>query len=173
MRNLKNRIFRISSILLLVVVITACQNNSQSSKNEKKQDLTNIEDANFIIGSWINTQPDGHISEVWGKIDDSTMYGITFFVKGVDTVSFEEILLVRREKNLLYIPKVSDQNENKPVVFTRIKSRPDRLVFENTEHDFPQKIVYMKISKDSIFAEISGKIDGKEKYVNFPMAREK
>jgi hypothetical protein len=45
------------------------------------------------------------------------------------------------------------------------------LVFENKEHDFPQKITYTKISNDSIVAEISGMKDGKQSKESYPMKK--
>jgi hypothetical protein len=45
------------------------------------------------------------------------------------------------------------------------------LVFENPKHGFPSKISYTQITKDSLFAEISGIQDKKAVKEAFPMSR--
>lgn len=46
-------------------------------------------------------------------------------------------------------------------------------MFENPKHDFPNKIIYKKITSDSIFAQIFGNENGVKKFENFPMKRVK
>jgi hypothetical protein len=53
------------------------------------------------------------------------------------------------------------------------KSNENEITFENPKHDFPNKIVYTKITNDSLVAVIYGKKDGKEMRENFPMKKTK
>jgi hypothetical protein len=92
-------------------------------------------------------------------------------LKGKDTVILETIQLISRAGQLQYIPSVNGQNHNKPVVFTATDISMDRLVFENQEHDFPQRISYMRLGDDSILAVISGIRNGKERKQEFPLKR--
>jgi hypothetical protein len=50
-------------------------------------------------------------------------------------------------------------------------STSNQLVFENSIHDFPQIITYTQITKDSLLAVISGKINGIMNSQDFPMKR--
>lgn len=159
-------------LVLIVGLLVSCNNSGEPDKESIEIISCDLSDAGFLLGNWKNEQEQGFISEKWVQLDDSTYYGLTFFVNNNDTVSYEEILLAKRNNELLYIPKVSNQNSGETVIFKRINSKPDRLVFENKEHDFPQKIIYFNISKDSIIAEISGKINGELKFVNFPMRKD-
>tara|TARA_Y100000815_G_scaffold271620_1_gene298650 strand:- start:17925 stop:18092 length:168 start_codon:yes stop_codon:yes gene_type:complete len=45
------------------------------------------------------------------------------------------------------------------------------IVFENPEHDYPQKIAYRKVNADSLVAEISGKPKGIMHSEKFPMKK--
>ena len=92
---------------------------------------------------------------------------------GNDTVSSESISLEERSKELFYIPTVKNQNEGKSIIFTLTSLATNQLIFENPTHDFPQKITYTQVTHDSLVAVISGVVNGKEVFQNFPMARTK
>jgi hypothetical protein len=45
------------------------------------------------------------------------------------------------------------------------------VVFENPQHDFPQKIQYQRVGADSLRASIAGPRNGQTRTVAFPYAR--
>jgi hypothetical protein len=45
------------------------------------------------------------------------------------------------------------------------------VVFENLEHDFPQRVGYRRAGADSVLAWIEGTVDGKTRRVDFPYRR--
>lgn len=59
----------------------------------------------------------------------------------------------------------------KIVAFKLVRNGPREAVFENPEHDFPQRIIYRLESDGALFARIEGVVSGKEKGRNFPMKR--
>jgi hypothetical protein len=62
---------------------------------------------------------------------------------------------------------IKGQNDDEPVSFILTDRNETQLVFENRKHNYPQKISYTQISKDSL-TEISGMQSGKlssEKYI--------
>ena len=82
-------------------------------------------------------------------------------------------MTLQEQNNLFYIPNVNNQNGGLPVRFATKTVSDMELVFENPQHDFPQIISYTKINADSLVAEISGTINGKERKQTFPMKRVK
>lgn len=94
-------------------------------------------------------------------------------LRGGDTLVRETISLEMRDGELYYIPTVKDQNSAQPVLFRRIASGPDSIVFENPAHDFPTMIKYVRVSADSLLAEISGMSGGQLRKREFPMSRVK
>ena len=90
-----------------------------------------------------------------------------------DTVFKENISLVSQQDELLYIPAVSGQNNNQPVVFRCVSNNAGAMVFENKEHDFPQRIIYLNKRPDSLYARIEGTEKGKFRKEEFFMARHK
>lgn len=164
--------------LLSTVALTAAFISCQKKENTEtitqepiSKTFAQIEKASWLIGEWGNTSKEGILTETWTKENDSTFLGKTYFITGKDTAFTESIQLMQKEDQLLYIPTVSDQNEGKPVSFILTTSSENQLVFENKEHDFPQKITYNKITNDSIVAEIYGIKDEIESKETYPMKK--
>ena len=137
------------------------------SCEQKSKSYAELEKANWFLGRWENNTPDGIFSEGWKIENDSVFTAKSFFIKENDTLFSETIRLEQKENNLFMIVTVPNQNEEKPVAFKLTSSTSDFLVFENPEHYFPKKITYKLVTKDSLYAEISG--DGKSQ--GFPFKK--
>ncbi|WPU97766.1 DUF6265 family protein [Mucilaginibacter sp. cycad4] len=151
--------------LLIVAGITLAHTSYAQQKNNP------IAQAKWLIGSWKNQSAKTLDLETWKKLNDSTFLGRSYSLSGTDTVSSEQIRLEQHARKLYYIPTVKNQNDGEAVTFTLTSSDNKHLVFENPEHDFPQKITYTQITKDSLVAEISGVRKGRQKTITFPMKR--
>ncbi|OCK52965.1 hypothetical protein BA768_10020 [Chryseobacterium sp. CBo1] len=157
---MKTKIVKIS---LVGAFIMLC---SCTSKN-----LHSIERVEWLIGTWEHRTSQGSIYEVWKKVDGKELKGKSYMIKNNDTIVFETLRLVQENGILSYIPIVKDQNGGTPVHFKERAMSENHMVFENTMHDFPQSISYLKISEDSLKAEISGIKNGKQERRYFPMRR--
>lgn len=152
----------------------SCKNSVKERTTEQApQTYEELNKAGWLIGGWENNSPEGRAIETWEKKNDSIYAGKSYFIMGKDTVSEESIVLEQHGKQLLYIPTVKDQNEGKPVTFSLTYSTNQQLVFENPQHDFPQKIAYTQITHDSVWIEVSGMVEGKLQAQNYPMTRVK
>lgn len=166
--------FKYFIALAIASTIISCKNsNNTNTTGKTTTNFSELEKAKWLIGEWQNNSPEGNATEVWKKENDSTFFGKSYFVIGKDTVSAETISLEQNGNQLFYIPTVKDQNAGKPVKFTLTSSTSNQLIFENPKHDFPQKISYTQITNDSLLAEISGMMNGKQNSQKFPMARVK
>lgn len=152
---MKNKIY---FLIVLTISCFSCQ---------QKTTFSGLEKANWFLGRWENKTPEGTFSEEWKTENDSVWVGASYFINGKDTLFAESIRLEQKENNLFMIVTVPNQNQEKPVAFKLTSSTTDFLVFENPEHDFPKKITYKLVTKDSLFAEISG--DGKSQ--GFPFRK--
>ncbi len=130
-----------------------------------------IQQSQCLIGIWENKTARGVIQETWTRSSDHSFSGKSCMIRGADTILLETIQLLQEKDSLFYIPTVTNQNGGLPVRFTAVHSGTDQLVFENPNHDFPQRIVYTRIHADSMVAEISGKRNGQERKQFFPMKR--
>ncbi len=149
-------------ILILALTFTFCGKSKEVSK---------IVDADWLLGKWENNSKDGYLLETWKKVNDSVYDGESYFIKGKDTLHFEKIQMKQKGEELFYISTIKGQNNDKPITFKHIDSIEKQLVFENPKNDFPQKIAYSKITKESIFIQISGIQQGKSSSERFSMKK--
>lgn len=140
-----------------------------SSWAPKKTDT--LKKAEWLIGTWKNET--GSVYETWTRKSANELSGKSYMIKEKDTIVFEQIQLIQQSGGLFYIPTVNNQNNGLPVYFQAKKISDSALVFENREHDFPQIIVYSRISADALVAEISGTKNGRNHKQTFPMSRVK
>lgn len=80
-------------------------------------------------------------------------------------------MMKQKGDSLFYIPTIKTQNDGKPIQFKMVDATENQLVFENKTHDFPQKVIYIKVSNNNLIAEISGFKDGTETKEIYPMKR--
>lgn len=146
--------FQKITLLTLILAVISCQKKESVEKDKIKK-------ADWLIGKWENTSPDGVLTENWQKVNDSTFSGSSYFIKGKDTIHQETITLEQKGENLTYNATVKGQNDDKAIVFPSTSESDKQLVFENPKHDFPQKITYTKGTNNTLTAEISGNLQGK------------
>ncbi|WP_298122097.1 DUF6265 family protein [Flavobacterium sp.] len=161
--------------LIVAIAFTSFKKNSQEEVfgNQTKKEFTQLNKVNWFLGNWENSTKEATFKEIWNKNNDSSYIGESFVIVEKDTVFYEKIDLFQSKDSLFYKVSVKDQNKEKPVSFYMTKSNDKEVTFENPKHDFPTKIVYTKITNDSLVATIYGKKDGKEMSETFPMKKTK
>lgn len=138
----------------------------------KKEEVPNkLIATNWIIGNWEKDSEEGKLMENWVGINDSVSIGVAYFIKGIDTLHNESIVLTQKGENLFYISNVKGQNDNKPIPFRLTNFSSKKLIFENLKNDFPQKIVYNQITKDSLLIEVFGIQQGKSMQEKYKLSR--
>jgi hypothetical protein len=134
------------------------------SCNNAPEDL---DDFKIFHGKWIMNAGDVFILETWEPFNDTLLDGRSYKIAGSDTILTETIRLVIRNKEILYIPTVIDQNNGQSVEFTLMSSKGKTYVFENPSHDFPSKIIYDFKSEKNLNARIEGMLNGKKETIPF------
>jgi hypothetical protein len=97
-----------------------------------------------------------------------TMLGAGRTVRGGKLVEYELVLVREQGDGLAYEAHPSGQPS---AVFLSKEIGADRVVFENLEHDFPQRVGYRRDGADTLTAWIEGTRDGKTKRIDFPYKR--
>jgi Domain of unknown function (DUF6265) len=139
------------SILLLISSIIFIQ-----CKNTEKPTEKNVSQFNWLVGHWAMKEKDGIVTEQWKPVNDSLMEGSSDFIKGDSTIPFETIKLFRRSDGFYYEAKAAGQNKEQPVEFKLTSFSDTGFVAENPQHDFPKRITYRLVNKDSIHAFVDG-----------------
>jgi hypothetical protein len=148
----------LSCSTMLMTSIVFCQHLS-----------TGLDSLAWLAGCWEATAAGRIVSEQWMKPLGNMMMGMSRTVKNGRTIAYEQIRLVRSEDGLIrYVAHPSGQNET---AFTLVHTGDRLAVFENFGHDFPTRIIYRRISSDSLLARIEGTVNGKPRTADFVYAR--
>lgn len=158
-------------ILMLGISVISCKEKQQDN-HTNSETYEKLKLPEWLIGNWTNDMDGVRVTEIWEK-GEGVLLGKSYSIRNNDTISSERIQLIQEGDHMWYIPVVKNQNEGEIVKFKLTSLTTNQLVFENPEHDFPQKIHYTLINNDSLLAEISGVIQGKEQSEKFPMRRDK
>jgi hypothetical protein len=162
-------VYKFMSKMSVIVVsyLLMCCSSPRDAKNEPLM----IDQANWLVGVW-NFESNGKQAyEMWKQVNDSIYAGKSYSLVDGDTISSEYMKLVQQSDEIYYIPTVVGQNTGRHVTFKLTLIHPGKLVFENPAHDFPQVIVYEKISDDSLVAQVSGMMKGEYRALKYPMRR--
>lgn len=149
-------------VFRLTILVTAFLSLSSSAIPDPS-----LDSLAWMAGCWEGSYPNGRtVSEQWMKPSGNVMLGMSRTVRNRKTVAHEFIQLEQSEDGVIrYIARPSNQPE---AVFTLILLEGRKAVFENSQHDFPQRIIYERVSADSLVARIEGTINGKERRSDFP-----
>jgi len=109
-----------------------------------------------LTGTWKNNGDKTITTEKWKRISPDTFEGINYVQnKNEDAPIFSESLRILSMKGeVFYLAKV-DHNEM-PVPFKLVTVSNDKFVFENQNHDFPQRMTYSFYSPDSLSVNARG-----------------
>ena len=112
------------------------------------------------------------LSEQWMKPGGGMMIGMGRTVKSGKVVDWEFMRIEQRGTDVYYLAKPKENAGETP--FKLIRSSPSEAVFENLEHDFPQRVIYRLAKSGKLEARIEGtESNGNVKGIDFPMDRQK
>lgn len=158
-------------MIILIVFITACNFDQPYREKTRPDKYQKIQEMEWLQGNWTNISQEGNYYEKWNKINDSLFRSFSYLSVAGDTVFSESVDLLLRENELYYIVSVSGQNNGQAVSFRLVSGNNNEFIFENKEHDFPQRVIYKNPAPDSLNARIEGTINGKFSVQEFPMKR--
>ncbi|HYD23016.1 MAG TPA: DUF6265 family protein [Flavipsychrobacter sp.] len=137
-----------------------------------KNESTKLDRIDWVLGYWEMSSPQGTVTESWIRTNDTVFSGIGKFMDSSGKMlTTEEIIIVLRNGELLYIPTVSEQNNGQPVIFRETSFSDTMIAFENKGHDFPQRIVYVKQNEGSMLAYIEGEVNGEQMKIEYPYTK--
>jgi hypothetical protein len=128
-----------------------------------------IEDVAWLAGCWSSDGGEPGSEERWMPLAGGTMLGVSRTIRQGKTVAFEFM-------EIRYLPDgqlafVAHPSGQETAVFTALRVGESEVVFENPEHDFPQRVAYAKEGASKLRARIEGNQGGASRVVEFPMTR--
>lgn len=129
-----------------------------------------VESLGWLAGCWEGRYSNGRlVSEHWMKPLGDVMLGMSRTVKNEKTVAAEYMRLETLADGTVHL--IAHPTGQKAASFALVTLKKTEAVFENPDHDYPQRIIYHLVSVDSLVARIEGTVHGKERSSNFPYRR--
>lgn len=112
----------------------------------------------WLAGSWRGEHGGRTIEEFWTHPEGGTMLGAGRTLSG-DRTDFHEFLRLTADgQEIVYHAQPAGRSP--PTEFRLTEHDKDRAVFENSGHDFPQRIEYLRERWGRVRVRISGVQDG-------------
>lgn len=106
----------------------------------------------WLAGTWCTEGPPGdRICEYWTPESGGLMIGASIRTKSGKAVSFEHMRIALHEGGTAYF---ASPQGGPAVVFRAGETQAQSIVFEKSDHDYPQRIRY-SIEGSAMIAEIS------------------
>ena len=122
----------------------------------------------WLAGCWEAKRGPRTIQEHWMPPLGNTMVGVGRTVRGDSLTEFELVVIRAGSSSLAYEAHPSGQAT---AVFLATTLTERSVVFENRQHDFPQRVAYERRGADSVLAWIAGPMNGQERRIEFPYVR--
>jgi len=128
-----------------------------------------IDQLNWLAGCWSSEKGEPGSGEFWLPPAGGMMLGIGRTIRGGRTIEHEFMSLhVGQDARLVYTARPSRQNE---AAFVATEVTAETATFENPAHDFPQRITYRLVSKETLLVRIDGTRQGQRREVDFAFRR--
>ncbi|APV52278.1 hypothetical protein BWI17_04155 [Betaproteobacteria bacterium GR16-43] len=123
----------------------------------------------WMTGTWVHETPEGRTTETWLGPGNGLMVAANLATWKSGRKFFEFLRIGDTPDGFSYYASPG----GKPVTEFKLKTLGDRkVVFENPQHDFPQRILYWR-DGEALVARIEGTAGGKEKGEEWRFVRQK
>jgi hypothetical protein len=140
--------------LLLFALIFQLTANMASSQCKNISENP-FEKLSWIADRWVFKDGEDIIYENWVKSGDTLFSGESYTVRDGDTVFTEQLKIEKIGDDVSYTAIVG--HNPGPVSFKLIELEDSKAVFENPEHDFPNRIIYELMNNSVLHARVEGK----------------
>jgi hypothetical protein len=123
----------------------------------------------WLAGCWSSENAEPGSGEHWMPAAGGTMLGMSRTVKQGKTLEFEFM-------ELRYLPDgkfafIAHPSGQRTTIFPLLRISDSEVVFENPEHDFPQRVAYAREGESKLRGRIEGVRNGALRVIEFPMSR--
>ena len=120
---------------------------------------TSLDALSFMVGSWRQTTDKVEVEEHWLPAKGDVMLGLGRTVRGNGKpTGFEFLRIAPTKTGMSYFASPQGRPATE---FPLIELAKDKAVFENSQHDFPQRISYWR-DGERLKARIEGTIKGQK-----------
>jgi Domain of unknown function (DUF6265) len=117
-----------------------------------------VEALAWMEGAWSGEKDGVVMEELWTGPRGGALLGLHRDVKGQRLLSWEFLRIQATDAGTFYY---ASPRSAPPTAFKLVETGHKRAVFENKEHDFPQRILYWVDARGALHARIEGPQGGK------------
>jgi hypothetical protein len=128
-----------------------------------------IDDVAWLAGCWAAQDGEPGTVEHWLSPAAGTMFGVSRTIRGGRVALFEFMTIRTTAEGQLVF--VAQPGGSPPTEFAAKSKSPAEITFENTSHDFPNRVIYRRTGPDSMLGRIEGTLDGQSRAVDFKFNR--
>jgi len=121
----------------------------------------------WLAGCWSLSNGERTVDEQWMAPRAGSMQGMSRTVRAERLIAHEAVIVRERGELLDYEVSPSGQATT---VFTSISIGDSSVVFENLQHEFPQRVAYRR-NGDQLLAWIEGPRNGVVRRIEYPYQR--
>ena len=126
-----------------------------------------VEQLAWLQGCWQSVSGERVVEEQWTAPRGGSMLGIGRTIRGNALIEYEFVVVRERGERLVYLAHPSGQA---PAEFASTTVSESEVVFENAQHDFPQRVGYQRQGTE-LAAWIEGTRAGQTRRVDFHYRR--
>ncbi len=138
---MRHRVFAIAFVALLAPAVYAAS---------PSPDVNRLQ---WLEGRWSGEKDGVTLTEQWTPPVGGALLGVHSDVKGGRLVSWEFLRIDSTAEGTFYF---ASPRSAPPTAFKLVELDDKRVVFENKQHDFPQRILYWLDAKGALHARIEG-----------------
>jgi len=150
--------------IALAVLLTASFWTTASA-----EEAWSVADLGWLAGCWESVGGEVGSGEQWTFPAGGTLFGVSRTIHDSKTIGYEFLQI--RETDDGGIEFVAQPSGQAAAAFAMVRMSADEVVFENPDHDFPQRIIYSVAADETLEARIEGMVEGENRTVEFPMKR--
>ena len=162
-----------SLVLILFFIASAhfCATNaSEKPPAADKTGSGSLDRVKWMAGYWVGEYEGTKMEECWMEPSGGIMLGLHRDVKESRARFFEFLRIESTPEGIIYY---ANPGGGATTPFRRVNDEEKRAVFENMEHDYPQRIIYRLDEKDTLHVRVEGNVRGKMEYEEWIWHREK
>ncbi len=131
---------------------------------DEKANARKLDDLSWLVGSWLERKTGVETEEHWIAPKGDVMLGMNRTVRESGRTSFEFLRIARTPTGISYFASPGGRPATEfKLIETAEKESQKKVIFENREHDFPQRIIYWRDDDGSLRARIEGTIGGQSR----------
>ena len=100
-----------------------------------------ISDLDWMKGYWTHSENGVTMEELWTSESGGMLLGLHRDVFENRGSSFEFLRIIQQEEKIVYL---ASPGGRAPISFTLKELGNQKVIFENLEHDFPQRLIYTR-----------------------------